>query len=77
MELYEQILCESIARDVLPQLKIDYVELIEQRCYHTILQIYQILSDDSIEDPECFQKIEAIVSAFDQLGIGSGGRHDF
>lgn len=77
MELYEQILCETIAHEILPYFHIDCDKLIEQRCYRAILEIYQVLSDDSLDDPECFQKIEAIVTVLDKLGIGGGGRHDF
>ena len=42
-----------------------------------ILQDVQtILDDDRLDDPECFQKIEAIVSVFHQHGL-STSRHDF
>lgn len=42
-----------------------------------ILQEFQtILDDDSLNDPECFRKIEAIVSAFHNHGL-STSRHDF
>ena len=33
--------------------------------------------DDALSDPECFQKIEAIVQVFEDLGSGCGSRHDF
>lgn len=42
-----------------------------------ILQdIRTILDDDRLDDPECFHKIEAIVSAFHRYGL-STTRHDF
>lgn len=77
MELYEQILCETIAREVIPALGIDSQKLVEMKCYQTIVRIYEILRDDSLEDRECFQRIEQIVCALDELGIGAGDRHDF
>jgi len=40
-------------------------------------RIQTILADDTLSDPECFQKIEAIVSLLEDLGISCGGRHDF
>ena len=40
-------------------------------------KIREILGDDSLDDPACFQKIEAIVSVLEDLGISSRGRHDF
>ena len=77
MELYEKILCETIARDVIPSLRLDSAKLLELKCYHAIERIYQIISDETLEDPECFMKIEEIVCVLDDLGIGGGGRHDF
>ena len=43
----------------------------------TLLKIWDILADDSMDDPECFQRIEAIVHLMEDLGIPCGGRHDF
>ena len=40
-------------------------------------KIREILADDTLEDPECFQRIEAIVSLLEDMGISCGGRHDF
>ena len=77
MDMYQQILCEVIAKEIIPSLKIDAAKLLELRCYQTILRIREILSDETLEDDACFQKIEEIVCALDDLGIGGGGRHDF
>ena len=40
-------------------------------------KIREILADDTLEDPECFQRIEAIVSLLEDMGISCGGRHEF
>jgi hypothetical protein len=77
MEEYQSILVETIAREVIPSLEIDSAKLVEMKCYQTILKIRHILGDESLDDPECFWRIEEIVSAMDQLGVGGGGRHDF
>lgn len=77
MELYEQILCETIAKEVIPSLHLNYENLLELKCYQAIKEIYQILSDDRLDDETCFMKIESIVCVLDDLGIGGGGRHDF
>ena len=42
-----------------------------------LLKIRDILADGSMDDPECFQRIEAIVRLMEDLGIPGGGRHDF
>lgn len=41
-----------------------------------VKEIRMILDDDSLEDSECFQKIEAIVVAFRSQGLTTS-RHDF
>ena len=49
----------------------------EKRCFVLLEQIRQILADDTLDDPECFQRIEAIVSLLESNGIDCGTRHDF
>ncbi|MDD6408256.1 MAG: hypothetical protein PUF98_00560 [Oscillibacter sp.] len=58
----------------------------EQECYRCLvsdaadrmlLKIRDILADETLNDEACFQKIEAIVSLFEEMGISPGGRHDF
>lgn len=77
MELHEQILCDIIAKEVIPGLKIDSATLVEMKCYQAICQIYDIVSDETLEDSDCFQRVERIVCALEELGIGGGGCHDF
>ena len=38
--------------------------------------IQKILADDTLDDPECFHRIEAIVSLLEDMGLSCGGRHD-
>ena len=38
--------------------------------------IQEILADDAMDDPECFHRIEAIVSLLEDMGLSCGGRHD-
>ena len=40
-------------------------------------RIQTILADESLSDPECFHRIEAIISTLEDLGLSCGGRHDF
>ena len=77
MELYEKILYEVITKEIIPGIQIDGVQLVESRCYRAIEEIYKVVADDTVDDPECFARIEAIVCALERLGIGGGGRHDF
>ena len=51
--------------------------MVSDACYRALEQIQAILKDDSLTDPECFQRIEAIVRVYEDLGGGGGSRHDF
>ena len=77
MELYEQILCEVIAKELVPSLRIDSVKLVEMKCYQTIRKIYEIIADETLDDHDCFWRIEQIICTLEDLGIGCCGRHDF
>jgi len=51
--------------------------VIEGQCYAALCKIRQIIADPELDDPDCFRKIEEIVSTLNALGISTGGRHDF
>lgn len=77
MDFYEAIIREAIIHEVIPSLCLDGEKLVKDKCYQAICEIYAVVSDDSLDDAECFRKIEEIVCILDHLGIGGGGRHDF
>ena len=41
------------------------------------MEIRAVLDDETLEDPECFQRIEQIVRIYEELGPGGGIRYDF
>jgi len=49
---------------------------VESRALAVISQIRDILNDDTLDDPECFRRIEAIVELFYDAGL-STTRHDW
>lgn len=51
--------------------------MIEMKCYHAIEEIKKILEEDTLNDAECFERIEKIIVIFENLGSGIHGRHDF
>lgn len=79
MKLWEQLLRETI----LSNIEIKYPSnrliqsLVKETCYQTLEKIREVLSNDSLDDPECFERIEEIVSIFEEAGADCGGRHDF
>ena len=52
-------------------------EKLESDCMAALGKIRAVLADDSLDDPECFERIERIVSEMEGLGIDCGARHDF
>ena len=81
MNLYQEILADILSREEIciefPNLTNHASELVEMKSYQTLKQIKEIVEDDELKDPDCFQKIEEIVCALEQIGSGGGNRHDF
>lgn len=81
MELYKQILWTALQKEEyqqnLPGIAINAAEIIQLECYKALKKIKEIIEDESLEDPECFIKIEEIVYLFDTMGINDSDRHDF
>ena len=42
-----------------------------------LCRIKEIIEDDTLDDPECFMKIEEIVCVLEEVGSSGGIRHDF
>lgn len=50
--------------------------LAEEKAVRTLAQIYDILCDDELEDPECFQKIDQIIMLFSKnYKLSDSSRH--
>ncbi|MGM9916076.1 hypothetical protein [Anaerotignum sp.] len=76
-DILKEILMEEEVQVVFPNLKMSPSELVEMRCYMALRQIKKILEDDTLEDKECFAKIEEIVHIFEVMGSDCGTRHEF
>jgi len=48
-----------------------------KRSYEILCGIVEILRDDDTEDPECFMRIDRMVSLLNSHDIDTGARHDF
>lgn len=81
MELYTEILSKVLeAREIhviFPDFPINPAEIVEGESYRALQSIKAILEDDRLDDPACFQKIEAIISVFENLHSPVSFRHDF
>ena len=51
--------------------------LTSKECRRIIAEIQEVVSDNTLDDPECFWKVEKIVCTLEKRGICCGGRHDF
>lgn len=73
----EELLAQAIGREALKHMEAESLaKRVECDAVGILEEIRQILDDDSLDDPECFYRIEAIVSAFHRHGIPAQ-RHDF
>ena len=81
MELFEQILWRYLAGQRIeisfPDMGIEPEKIVQMQCYQTLNKIKAIIEDDSLEDKECFMKIEQIICTFEEIGVDGGTRHDF
>ena len=81
MELWQQILWKALekadGRQYLPGIVIDAQKIVQMECHKTLKKIKEIVEDESLDDPECFRRMEEILVLFDEIGADDGGRHDF
>ena len=79
MELYKELLLQILSEENM-QISFNNLnvnELLESVCYRTLCRIKEIIEDDTLDDPECFMKIEEIVCVLEEVGSRGGIRHDF
>ena len=73
----EQLAVMAIGREVLSHLDPqNLVREAQSEAINLLEEIKQILDDGSLKDQERFQRIEAVVTAFQRYGIPTA-RHDF
>lgn len=75
-ELYEDIL-EELAAIIIEKLRVDPADLIELASYRALQNIQAIVRDDSLDDVQCYHRIEKIICTLEDLGSDGGSRHDF
>lgn len=76
-EILKKILEDEVENMALRNLAMNATDIVESECYQALQKIKAIIEDDSLEDSECFLKIEQIVCIFEELGSNGGIRHDF
>ncbi len=78
MEIINEVAASMIGRGEIKLILSPEVAMYaESRCMEILDRIRQIVSDDTLDDPECFRRIEAVICEFERYGIDCGQRHDF
>ena len=77
MEMLREILGSQTIQVTFPDLAETPAQLVDSASYRALEQIRDIIRDDSLDDRECFQKIEEIICVLESVGSGGQGRHDF
>ena len=77
MLLFEEILLEKWKEHSICFTAESCEKIVEQESYKALQKIKAVLEDDSLDDPECFMKIERIIRIFEEIGSDGGNRHDF
>lgn len=52
-------------------------KLFDLECYKALEKIKAVIEDDSLEDKDCFMRIEEIIRIYENIGSNGGFRHDF
>ena len=72
IEILARFLAEQNVQITFPNLKLSTSEILELQCYQTLRKIQEIVRDDTLEDKECFERIERIVCTFEEIGSDGG-----
>lgn len=80
MQAWEEIFCSMLERHTLrirfprmPRMK----RLFKNECYRALCEIRSVLEDVSLDDENCFMKIERIIRVYEERGVFCGRRHDY
>ena len=78
MDILRMMVADRLSRgEVRIVLDQETVKRLESDCVAVLARIRAVVADDSLDDPECFERIERIVCEMESLGLDCGARHDF
>ena len=74
-EIYDMLCAQILGRIVLDHIRNMEPQIIAQKvnieAVSLLAEIYQILNDTTVDDPECLSRIDRIVRAFFKRGLAS------
>ena len=74
--MYAQAIGQEAVKYISPLRPGDVAPLINREALSLLTEIRAVLDDASLDDPQCFRRIEALVDAFHAHGIPTD-RHDW
>ena len=80
MEFYKDILCTLLQNSTVEVKLTDLTlptDFFGAVCYRALKMIKAVIEDDTVDDPTCFLRIEAIMEIFENLSNKIPHRHDF
>ena len=77
VEILAHFLAKENAQILFPNLQLNATEIMELQCYQALCEIREIVRDDTLDDAECFDRIERVICTLESIGSDGGNRHDF
>ena len=81
MNLYQELLTDMLTRLNTDEQRETLEKVIksgiEAQCFRILQEIQAVVRDTTLNDPQCFEKIEQIVTVFEKYALDAGVRHDF
>lgn len=77
VEILAYFLAKENAQILFPNLQLNATEIMELQCYQALYEIREIVRDDTLDDAECFDRIERVICTLESIGSNGGNRHDF
>lgn len=74
--LYENILKRAVENRMMNVDISNIQKDVDNICYNALNEIYEVINDQTLEDTDCFYRIEEIVRIYEKLGC-LVNRHDF
>lgn len=74
MEFYEEILLRALRQQELvvtiPQLEMNTKELLQMECYQALKAVRNIVRNERLDDRQRLERLESLLSLFEQLEHG-------
>jgi len=65
----------DLYKDILAHLLPNPNEIVEMKCFQALCKIKAILEDESLEDADCYAKIEELLCVLEAFGSNRETRH--